>query len=166
MQCIKYKQVNKIRIPFKQGIIYISRWMIHEIWKTLLHVISILGYWWFFLKVNDAYWKYYISISLQQFTKIFTYFFTCLGQTKIWKLTHPFYLSNWINESSFEIFFLDNVLINENYFKSTKKTTEYEHIIFIWLSLALKQLLEKLYIELSHALNFSCAWNKEASSCR
>ena len=30
----------------------------------------------------------------------------------------------------------------------------------------MKQLLKKFTFELLHAFNFSCTWNKEASSCR
>ena len=39
-------------------------------------------------------------------------------------------------------------------------------MIFIWLSPAMKKLLEKLYFEFQHALNFSCIWHKEASYCQ
>ena len=100
-------------------------------------------------------------------------FWTYLGQTKIWKFTCLFYLSNWINQSSFEVLSLENVLINRKLFQKCKiaftlKTTVYKHIVFIWMKLAMKQLLQKLYSEFLHLLNFSCTWNrtKEISSCR
>ena len=41
------------------------------------------------------------------------------------------------------------------------KTTVCEDMIFIWLSPAMKQLLEKLYFEFPHALNFYFAWHKK-----
>ena len=92
---------------------------------------------------------------------------------KIWKFTCLFYLSNWINQSSFEVLSLENVLINRKLSQKCKiaftlKTTVYEYIIFIWTKLAMKQLLQKLYSEFLHVLNFCCTWNrnKEISSCR
>ena len=46
------------------------------------------------------------------------------------------------------------------------KTTTCSHTIFIWLSFVVKQLLEKFNFEFLHAFNFSCTWNREATSCR
>ena len=68
-----------------------------------------------------------------------------------------------MNQSSFEVLSLDNVLMNENYkifnqkYKifCALKTTVNEHIILIWMSLAMKLLLKKIYFEFPHALNFS-----------
>ena len=39
-------------------------------------------------------------------------------------------------------------------------------MIFIWLSPAMKQLLEKIYFEFLHTLSFPYTWNKEANSIR
>ena len=46
------------------------------------------------------------------------------------------------------------------------KTAVYKDMIFVWLSPAMRQLLEKRYFEFLHALNFSCTWRKEFSYCR
>ena len=48
-------------------------------------------------------------------------FFTCPGQTKIWKFTSLFGLCNWMNQSNFELLSLENILINGHYPKNTKQ---------------------------------------------
>ena len=54
-------------------------------------------------------------------------------------------------EISFEVFSLNNVLINT---------------IFAWLLSAIKQLLRKFHFEFLHTFNLTWKWSKEASSCR
>ena len=46
------------------------------------------------------------------------------------------------------------------------KTTSRSHTNFTCLSSAMEQLLKKSNFEFLHAFNFSCTWNKKASSCR
>ena len=46
------------------------------------------------------------------------------------------------------------------------KTSICSHITFTWVSSAIKQLLEKFYLDFQHAFNISCTWNIEAGSCR
>ena len=44
------------------------------------------------------------------------------------------------------------------------ETNVFSHIIFTWLSFAMKQLLEKFHFKF--AFNFSFTWNEEDSCCR
>ena len=64
--------------------------------------------------------KYYITISLQQFTKTLNQFLTYLGQTKIWKFVFLFDLCNLMNQSRFEVLLLENILIDGYYLENTK----------------------------------------------
>ena len=114
--------------------------------------------------------KYYITVSLRQFTKTLNQFFNLSRQTKVWKFVCFFDLHNWMNQSSFEVTLLDNLLIKWH-FKKYKitfslKTAVFRNMIFWWLSPSVNQLLKKLYFELPYPLNFSCTWHKEASYCK
>ena len=107
--------------------------------------------------------KYYITITLQQFTKT---------------LNQLFHLSRLnrnlveLNESkqlwgSFVGKYFNKLTLSEKYKVAfSLKTTECKDIIFIRLSPAMKQLLEKNYFEFPQALNFCCTWNKQAVSYR
>ena len=53
-------------------------------------------------------WKFQIS------------FITCIGQTKIWRFSYLFDLSNWPSQSNFEAFTLDNFLVNGHYLWNAK----------------------------------------------
>ena len=64
--------------------------------------------------------KYYITLSPDNLRKLQISFFTYLEQTKIWKFVCPFDLYNWMNQISFEVILLGNVLINGDYLKNTK----------------------------------------------
>ena len=95
--------------------------------------------------------------------------FTYLLQTKIWKLVYLI----WVIERIKAVLrYFPRIMLNK--WKLSQKckiscsliTTTCSHIIFIWLSSTMKQLLEKFNFELLHAFNFSFTWNKEASSCR
>ena len=128
----------------------------------------------FLLKYHVSF-NFMLIITLQfhcdNLRKLWISFLTYLGQTKIWKFVRLCDLYNWMNQSSFEGTLLDNLLINGHYLKNTKmrfslKTAVFTGMIFIWPSLSMNQLLEKIYFELPHALNFSYFWHKEASYCR
>ena len=69
-----------------QGIIYLSRYMLHKIWYISLRVISILSYY-FQIKSSillenhvscNFLLKYYITVSIRQFTKHFNEFFVLI----------------------------------------------------------------------------------------
>ena len=122
--------------------------MLHKIWNISLRVISILSYYFqiksSILLENHAscnfLLKYYITVSIRQFTKHFNEFFVLIwGKRKFENL----YISK-----------IQNSVFVEN--------------CCIWLLCdchmhsAMKQLLEKLHFEF---LNFSCTWHKEASYC-
>ena len=114
--------------------------------------------------------KYYITVSLRQFTKTLNQFFDLFRTNESLEIGMPVHLYNWMNQSSFEVILLDNLLINGHYLKNTKLRFRwkllYLGIWFLQLSPSMNKLLEKLYFGLLHALNFSCAWHKEASYCR
>ena len=131
-----------------QGIIYLSRYMLHKIWNISLRVISILSYY-FQIKSSillenhvscNFLLKYYITVSIRQFTKHFNEFFVLI----------------WGNRKF------------ENLYISKIQNSVFVENCCIWLLCdchmhsTMKQLLQKLHFEF---LNFSCTWNKEASYC-
>ena len=65
--------------------------------------------------------KYYIPFLFGQFTKILNsfFFFTYVGQTKIWKLC-KFDLSHFKVSIAFEVHSLDNILVKGHYLKNVK----------------------------------------------
>ena len=82
---------------------------------------------------------------------------------KIWKIACLSDLYSSMNQSSFGVILLDNVLINADHLKKYKiafslETAVCKDMIFIWLTPAMKQLLEKHCFEFLHTLNFSCTW--------
>ena len=83
------------------------------------------------LRIKDAKFQVMIFIWTQTYSEIFKsalvylwqnffHFFTYLGQTEISKLVCLFDLSNWKNQSTFEVFSLDNVLRNWHCLKNAK----------------------------------------------
>ena len=67
-----------------------------------------------------------------------------------------------MNQSIFEVLSLNNVLTEGNHLKTQNILyTVYEHILGIWLPLAMKQLLGEIYFEFQHTVNFSYTWNKK-----
>ena len=124
--------------------------------------------------------KYYITMLLWKFTKIFNRFFELIWEKKkkkkkignlhacfIWAIKKLLYLRNWMNQSNFQVLCLD-VLIMDITWKMQNSLYVKDHCVwaFICLSPAMKQLLDILYFESWHALNFSCIWNKQGSFCR
>ena len=123
----KIKMEYKCRSIVKKGIIYLSRWMLdkilsynHSIFKLMMHNESSI------LLRNHVccnfMLKYYITVSCPQFTKVLNQFLRYLGQTIIFKFVCLFDLCNRMNESSFEVILLDNILINGHYLKNTKQS--------------------------------------------
>ena len=77
----------------------------------------------FLLKYHVSF-NFMLIITLQfhcdNLRKLWISFLTYLGQTKIWKFVRLCDLYNWMNQSSFEVTLLDNLLINGHYLKTTK----------------------------------------------
>ena len=92
--------------------------------------------------------KYYSTVSLWKFTENLNQFFLSRANESLKICMYVWFMQ--LNQSSFAmLFLLENVLINGNYLK----TTVCVDLRFIWLSSAMKHLLEKLHFESPHVLD-------------
>ena len=77
-----------------------------------------------------------------------------------------YFLFSWLNGSvnGLNLEYNTTTIILSQKYKTafSLKTNGCKNMIFAWLSPATTQLLEKLYFEFLHFLNFPCTWNKKA----
>ena len=121
---------------------------------------------------NHISWKFMLNITSEfhsdSLRKLEINFSTYSGLTKFWKFVSLFYLSNWINQRSFEVLSLDNVLINGNIseIQNSLYVGNYCTWAYHFYMMAISnEILENFICNFHTLSNFSSTWNKEAGSC-
>ena len=115
--------------------------------------------------------KYYITNSLRQFAKNWNHFFDKCRANKNLEICAPVRFVQLNVSKQFWRNFIGHCFnkwtLSQKYrLTFSLKTALCKNMIFMWLSLLMKLLLEKLYFEFPHTINFSCTWHKEASNSR